>query len=281
MSKPFAAVSVNPARFHADMQKVGARVTYGVFFTPRSGSSWLTDMIARTGQLGRPEEWFNPAFVPKAAQFVNAGNLVDYVKMLKRKEAPGRIFGFEITYYQLMATFGDEVRFLALFPPSTPSFFLVREDIILQAVSLAKSVMTSVYHSANAGEEEIRKADEAFEYDAGTIKYWLKHILDQEIQLEQFFARHGIAPMRLSYERMMAAGPAQTLSLFARHLGVTLDRQAVNGGRHNKIGTEKNTAFAARFASEHQDFLRSVAERRSGTLGTLDNVPPRCAAATE
>lgn len=270
----FTGVSFNLAQFRADMRRTGARRDYAIFFTPRSGSSWLTDALWRMRRLGRPEEWFNPSFVPKIARSVNADSLMNYVKMLKRKQAPGGLFGFEITYYQLSTTFGGEESFLSYFPPQTTSFMLVREDIVLQAVSLAKSVASSIYHSASAKAEEISRADAEFAYDPASIRYWLNHILDQETRFEAFFARHGITPLRLSYERMMAEGAAATVDMFAARLGVTSNEPTEAADRHRKIGTDKNTAFAARFAAEHDRFLAAVAERRAVTLGALAGAAP-------
>lgn len=271
MSKLFADVSFDPARFHADMKRVGARKTYGIFFTPRSGSSWLTDTVTRTGRLGKPEEWFNPSFVPRVAQSVNADNLSNYVKMLKRKQAPGGVFGFEATYYQMLRTFGSEAGFLAHFPADTPGFFLVREDIVLQAVSLAKSVATSVYHSAGTPDEDIGRSDREFQYDVGTIEHWLAHILDQELRFERFFARHGIRPIRLSYEQMMAIGRDELLAWLAAWLGESVDALSDIEDAHRKIGTKKNREFAERFAAENPRFLRAVARRRKHTLGALEH----------
>lgn len=255
------------------MCRTGARRGYAIFFTPRSGSSWLTDVLSQTRRLGRPEEWFNPTFVPRVARSVNADNLVNYVKMLRRKQAPGGIFGLEITYYQMSATFGGEELFLSLFAPQTTCFFLIREDIVLQAVSLAKSVTSSVYHSVNAPPEEISRADADFQYDARTIRFWLKHILDQETRFEAFFERYSIAPMRLSYERMMTAGPAATVGVFSNCLGVSPPDAGDERGRHTKIGTDKNTQFAARFAVEQAAYLNTVAKRRAKTVGLLDSDP--------
>lgn len=269
MSNPFADLSVDPDRFRADMRRTGARKTYGIFFTPRSGSSWLTDVVSRTGRLGKPDEWFNPAFVPGIARSVNADNLTDYVKMLRRKQAPGGLFGFEVTYYQMLATFGSEAAFLARFPAGTPAFFLMREDIVLQAVSLAKSVATSVYHSRGTPEEEIGRSDREFAYDAGTIEHWLAHILDQELKFERFFARNRLDPVRFSYEEMMAAGREELLAWLAGQLGEAAGAFDAAQEGHRKIGTDKNLAFAERFARENPPFLREVARRRRDTLAAL------------
>ena len=269
MSNLFADVSIDPARFRADMQRRGARKTYGIFFTPRSGSSWLTDVITGTGRLGKPEEWFNPSFVPRIARSVNAACLTDYVKMLKRKQAPGGVFGFEVTYYQMLSTFGDEQTFLAEFPAGTPAFFLMREDIVLQAVSLAKSVSTSVYHSPGTPEEELGRSDREFAYDARAIEHWLAHILDQELRFEQFFARNGLHPVRFSYEQMMATGRDGFLVWLAMQLGEPADAIPPAEEGHRKIGTGKNLEFAERFARENPRFLEAVARRRRDTLAAL------------
>lgn len=269
----FSGVSFDLSRFRSDMRRTGARRDYAIFFTPRSGSSWLTDVLSQTRRLGRPEEWFNPTFVPRIAQSVNADNLVNYVKMLRRKQAPGEIFGLEITYYQIAATCGGEDSFLSLFAPQTTSFFLVRKDIVLQAVSLAKSVTSSVYHSVNAPPEEISRADADFRYDARTIRFWLKHILDQERRFEDFFQRHGISPLRLSYERMIGAGRAATVDVFSKCLGVMLSEAGDEQSRHTKIGTDKNTEFAVRFAAEQSAYLDTVAKCRERTLGLLEGEP--------
>lgn len=269
MSKLFSDVTFDPPRFRAEMRRIGARKTYRIFFTPRSGSSWLTDVVTRTRRLGKPEEWFNPNFVPRVAQSLNADNLTNYVKMLKRKQAAGGLFGFEITYYQMLTTFGSEAAFLAHFPPDVPSFFLMREDIVLQAVSLAKSVATSIYHSVDAAVEDIGRADRDFQYDAGTIEYWLAHILDQECRFERFFAASGIAPLRISYEMMMFLGRQDLLRRLATRLGEELGRLDPQEDGHTKIGTEKNQHFAARFARENARLMQAVARRRAGTLGAL------------
>lgn len=265
-SDPFSQVPFDPQRFRVDMQKPGARKTYGIYFTPRSGSSWLTDMIRHTGRLGKPEEWFNPRFLPRVARSVNADNLMNCVKMLKRKQAPGGIFGFELTYYQMLASFGSEAAFLSHFPPRTRCFFLIREDIVLQAVSLAKSVATSVYHSANSSTETIERADHEFQYDAEAIEHWLGHVLDQETRFERFFAMNGIHPVRISYEMMIGMARDDLVGLFAEHLGEELGEHEASSERHRKIGTAKNNEFAARFAQENAKFLRAVARRRTETL---------------
>jgi trehalose 2-sulfotransferase len=36
---------------------------YVIFLTPRSGSTWLTELAMNTGVLGAPQEWFNDGWI--------------------------------------------------------------------------------------------------------------------------------------------------------------------------------------------------------------------------
>src|SRR5262245_3349013 len=48
----------------ANLQELtNKRDLYVIFLTPRSGSTWLTDLLRLTGTLGCPQEWLNPGFL--------------------------------------------------------------------------------------------------------------------------------------------------------------------------------------------------------------------------
>lgn len=267
----FENVKFDPARFHRDMrERVGARQTYCIFFTPRSGSSWLTDVISSSRKMGRPEEYFNPNFVPNIASRINADNITNYTKMAKRHLHSGGVFGFEVTYYQILKAVGEEV-FSQLFPNTTKSFYLLREDIVLQAVSLAKAVKTSVFHSVSASDDQIQAADATFVYDGDEIDRWLEHILDQEKKFQGFFSAYGYQPERISYEKMMAAGREKVVGYFSQKLGITLDEENATTERHRKIGSDVNSVFAARYREE---FAKKIAKIDSERLEYLAAIPP-------
>jgi hypothetical protein len=73
-----------------------AHQRYVILFTPRSGSSWLTQLLSSTQRLGLPEEYINPDFVFDVARFLNAktsGQLLD--ALLRRRKTENGIFGIE------------------------------------------------------------------------------------------------------------------------------------------------------------------------------------------
>jgi hypothetical protein len=61
-------LTVDDARRAAEMQRLSpADKCYRIFFTARSGSSWLTSVLSATNRLGFPEEFLNPNFVRSVA----------------------------------------------------------------------------------------------------------------------------------------------------------------------------------------------------------------------
>lgn len=259
----FGSVVFDPDRYQRDMQIALPRKEYVIFFTPRSASSWLTNALKASRRLGDPDELFNPGFVPKIAASYNARDIRSYIDMARRKRSPGGVFGFEITYFQMLSTFGSVESYLQHFPPSTRSIWLVREDIVEQAVSLAKAVATGIYHSAATPEDHIVRADSEFEYDPASINRWLGHILEQETATEQLLAANHIHPLRLTYETMMADKQG-TINAICEHLGEPPTTLEANS--HRKIGTDKNAEFAERFARENPTIIRHVDEMRAPTL---------------
>ncbi|WP_372614016.1 Stf0 family sulfotransferase [Aquicoccus sp.] len=258
--------------FASSMEKKEAPRTFGIIFTPRSGSSWLTDVLSQTRLLGKPQEWFNPNFVPNITRAVNAKDLDSYLKMLRRKHKPGGFFSFEVTIYQMLRVFGSERNFLARFPETTPLFYLTREDMVLQAISLSKAVRTSVFHSPNASDDEIDKADTEFSYDAAEIKRWLDHVFDQEKKCEAFFSAAGLHPHRMSYEQVTADGAEATVRRFLRVLKPEKATELVIPDlepKHRKIASSRNGDYATRFREEHPEKIAEIEAFRAD-LPALD-----------
>lgn len=266
----FGSVEHDPFEFLTIMQRPEPTKSYVIYFTPRSGSSWLTDILQQTNQMGLANELFNPNFMPAIARSLHAGDIHQYIDAAQRKLHTRGTFGFEITFHQLKVIFPGERVFLGHFA-QVPCFWLVREDIVEQAVSLAKMVLTKVAHSPNASEEQRRASDSAFEYDAAKIKTWLQHILTAEQGNEDFFKRHGMTPLRMSYEAMVRLGPENTVRLMADHVGAGALMKTQFAPKHEKIGTSRNRDYAARFRQDEADFLAEVDAQRTETLARLDD----------
>lgn len=264
----FKDVVVDPTKRPKFLDRPEPRCEYIIHFTPRSGSSWLTDILAATRKLGHANEIFNPTFVPRIAEAVGATDMDEYAQRIKRRFNTQGVFGFEVTAHQLKAVFENYAAFQAYFPTAA-HFWLIREDIVIQAVSLAKMVSTKVAHTKGAADASVAHADAQFAYDGPLIRKWLDHIRAAEVQSERWFDENGISPLRMSYETIIPLGAHGMVGVIAGHLGVpTPDLANVPVG-HEKLGTSKNTQFADRFREENAGFIQMLTAERAEMLSRL------------
>jgi len=258
----FSNVDFDPQQYVDTMKKPPARTNYVIYFTPRSGSSWLTDVLVQTKRMSLANEAFNPDFIPNIARSVNASNLDQYVNALKRKHNNHGVYGFQITWHQLNAIFRRHEKLIEYFGTS-PAFWLIRRDIVAQAVSLAKMVTTKIAHVPQTTDADRAAAELAFAYDKSLIKHWLLHILAAEKGSEAFFYTHRINPLRLCYEDMMTTGPEQVARIMMAHVGAAWVPETTITSHHEKLATDQNKEYADRFRSDCAKFLSDVDQERS------------------
>lgn len=273
MNDKFFPTTVDVERFNEDMARPAARKKYMIFFTARSGSSWLTDICKRSKRLSFPDEALNPSFIPKMAVALNARNMTEYFDILCRRRNARGVYGAQITYHQLNAVFDSEDEFMSYFS-DWKMVWLLREDIVLQGLSLLKMQQTQVAHQPHSSAEEIGTAESKFVYNNREIKKWIQHNFQAERDTEAMFARYGIDPLRLSYEGITRAGAHQTVNALAHYLDIPPVPDENLDSDHAKIGTSKNNEFAERFRRKNASFIRSLEKARAPWLARVDRTPP-------
>lgn len=271
---PFRGLSHNPERAAKAAKIAPPSQVYAIFFTPRSGSSRLTDILGQTDQLGRPGECYNPAHVKPNARAHGVNTLETYVDRMHRTRKIGDLMGFEITYDHLKMNFGTEARFDALVAPSR-LIWLIREDIVLQAVSVSRMRQTKIGHDTGLTADERAKGDAAFTYDALDIRNRLQAIRWREVQTEAYLARSSAPLLRLSYETLSDLGPMQIAQWLAHHLGQDLPDDLSFKEAHRKLGTDKNLAFAERFRAENPRLMARIEAERAPMLAALPRIVPQ------
>ncbi|WP_165352786.1 Stf0 family sulfotransferase [Loktanella sp. IMCC34160] len=271
---PFANIAADPEKLRQALALPAPEKTFVIHFTPRSGSSWLTDICEQTGRLGRPGEMFSPRFVPDIARHMGIDNIDDYARAIARDRTVGGVFGFEITFFQLRRTFGGPKPFLAHFQDAT-HFWLIREDIVAQAVSLSKKAQSRIGHAVHGDADALARADDEFAYDAQDIEKWVGHIRKMEVQAEKFFANYPLTPVRMSYERMTARPPEAVVNEIAKAIGIgpVAGKSTPIRTGHAKIGTDKNADFAARFRKDRAGLIADLEAERAAMLAALDETP--------
>lgn len=235
------------ATYERLLRRPAAERTYAIHFTPRSGSSWATDVLTSTGALSNPGECFNPAFVPTIARKYHASTLEQYVAMLRRRRNTGGVYGHEITWEHVKRVFGTAQAYMDHFRDSA-FLWLRRRDIVAQAVSLSKKKQTRIGHAAHATSDAIALAESAFVYDEAEIARFLGHVVEGEVATERMWRDFAIAPVRLYYEDMTAAGAQALVDAVASTIGIDAPAlpESFSSG-HVKLGTGMNDDFADRF----------------------------------
>jgi trehalose 2-sulfotransferase len=181
---------------------------YVVLFTPRSGSSWLTAVIEATKRLGRPEEYLAPEFLRDVAKSVNCADRASFLPALLRKcKTENGVFGIEALAIHIKI-FGEQDFFNAIGEDAL-FYFLWRENIVAQGVSLYRAVTTGKFHSVDGREELISPV-----YDPAGTESWIEHILQIENDNVDLLRARRLPCQLIRYEDMFVS-EAATVDAFS------------------------------------------------------------------
>jgi LPS sulfotransferase NodH len=227
-----------------------------VLFTPRSGSSWIAKVVSSTRQLGNLEEYINPEFIYDVAQKMCANDHATLIAMLKRwaKTANG-VFSMKARAVDI-ELFG-ETEFFDAFGSKGVIFFLWRDDIVAQGISLYRAVTTNRYHSTDAGAT-------APPYDSAKIAHWMRHIVAIENENLALMERHKLMGRFLRYEDI-TRDRRTALTIFADALRIDLPEETLAARGTNdlsKIADDWNASAERCFREERWDFIRTLDSQR-------------------
>lgn len=267
-------LAVDDAARIAECEKlVPAHRHYVIFFTARSGSTWLTSVLSATKQLGVPEEYINPDFLLDVCTAVRARTQVDMFQVLfRRRKTPNGVFGIEVRHIDV-ELFGIE-QFFSIFGPQTVFFNLWRDNMVSQAVSLYRAVHTGRFHSTDP-----RQAPPP-PYDGDGIKRWMTHLLNTENKNLKLLASEGRPARFLRYEDILRH-EATTVAMIADALRVDVAPSQPNGdapATPERLGDTWNKTAEATFRCEEAQFVAEteaarLIRRQPGEQGWVSMAP--------
>jgi len=227
---------------------------YAIVFTARSGSTWLNDVLTRSGLLGMPKEWFNPDSAAPTWKRAGTDDPAQYYRFLQRELSPGGVFGVELAWPHIKWLREHDAAWIL--DDMQHWFFLRRRDYVAQAVSLFRAMQTGVFHSVQ-GEAA---ADRPLEYHGGEIAAVVDRLLRQEFSIGRLFQERALQPVHLWYEDIVGTAPGALVEWFAGHLQVPLPGNrrrelAAIASRFTKIGDQRSAALAQRFREENPDII--------------------------
>lgn len=183
---------------------------YAICTEARSGSNYLCQLLASTGTLGRPLEYFNhqgrrafedPHYPASRDEQLNM--------ILTRGATPNGVYGVKIfsSQFDQLARVKWTERL-----PNLHFIHLQRRDVLGQAISRVRAEQTGRFRSYAKGNEQTPY------YDREAIARMLSVTAAGHARWRAYFAAKGIAPLDLSYEDIVR-DPAGTVSKVASELG--------------------------------------------------------------
>lgn len=237
----------------SDNYHVPADKVYCITFTPRSGSTWLGDILTRSGLLGDPKEYFNQEAARFAITHSACTNLQGYYNYLKTVHQTKCVFGYEVAF-QHIAKLIDE-GYGDIFEDVDNWFLLRRRDYVAQAVSLYRASISGVFHSYQRN-GPVPKAP----YDGDRIARFALGALASEYNLRQFFETRAITPRELWYEELVAQSPGDILRIFTGPLGLgpegVQEQETVEiQTSFEKLADDHSESLIQRFKQENPEFI--------------------------
>jgi LPS sulfotransferase NodH len=217
---------------------------YAICTQPRSGSNLLCQYLSSTDQLGYPLEYFEGASRRALGlpDYPDAPELqVDAI--LRIGATPNGIYAVKLFASQF-ATISRRLRWLDVLP-NLHFVYLSRDDLLGQAISWARAMQTAQYRST-------QPAKGAAVYDADLIRSLLMTVVRERAEWEAFFARTGVGPLRITYERFLE-DPSTHVDLVAHLVDVqnpVVDRRRIDLAVQRDAVSEE---WTQRFRAENGD----------------------------
>ncbi len=227
---------------------------YIIAFTPRSGSSYLCDLLKNVKRFGMPDELLHGEFIPNIMENIPGRTPDEFIRnVLRRQKSKNGVSGLKASWFQFelfAQAMEDPVR---LKDKDYRYIYLTRRDAFSQAVSLYRATATSVFHTNVPISPEAIHRLETLEYDFAEISRWYDHIAVQERGWQEYFYENRIFPLCITYEDIEqdALQVLQRIATFvevAPH-GIAMPEQP---SVFEKLGDTRNVEWAYRFAMERR-----------------------------
>ena len=192
------------------------QIVYAVCCTSRSGSTYLCQLLASTGRLGKPKEYLNDDLASGRPHWSREVDVpvdcpdTEYIEAIIRAYSTDRVFGTKALLERLR-------HYHASLQP-THYLFLRRRDTLRQAISLyraQKSGRWGHYNPANPPPKDMP-------FDGAAIRRLQQQIEAVNGHWAEYFAGRQITPLPVWYEDI-CADPMGQVRRIAQHMGISLD----------------------------------------------------------
>ncbi len=182
--------------------------------TARSGSSWLDTLVASTGVMGNPDEYFQPLAMERISGIPAAATVTERLaRAVQIGTTNNGVFAVKILSWEMPKLMAqqDPVRTF----PSPHFVHLTRRDILGQAISNARALQTGAWQS-------FRKEEVEPQYNASMIDQSIQNLTMGNARWHAYFARNGIEPLSLVYEDVVQ-DPDKAVTVIAQFMKMDVE----------------------------------------------------------
>lgn len=177
--------------------------SYAILTPPRSGSTFLCDLLLSTGIAGYPSEHLRDA-----ALTLSRNCNFDYIKLLHNlmqcQTTDNGVFGTKFISHFLLDFKQAKFDFDQIFNSINKYIFLVRRDKVAQAVSIVLAQRTEVWHIRdNIKDITYQSKLQTVDIDEALLKdveQKYEFIKRQEARIHQILENYQIKPLQVEYE---------------------------------------------------------------------------------
>jgi trehalose 2-sulfotransferase len=233
---------------------------YLICATPRTGSTFLCDLLRSTGSAGQPESYFRlpdeQAWADRWRLARDRGGAFEYGDYVRAAVAagstPNGVFAARVmwgTLDEIVTKLGTEhpelagadLELLTRAFGRTRFVYLWRDDAVAQAVSWARAEQTHFWHQGDTtlpGYEP--------RYDLEQIHTIVQTIHEHNAAWREWFAAVGVQPHLVRYEAL-ASDPAGVTRGILDFLGLQLAPDQVIASRRRRQADQVNQDWITRY----------------------------------
>jgi LPS sulfotransferase NodH len=214
----------NPATSLDDC--LGERQAILLCITPRSGSTYLGELMESTGKLGLTAEYLNLSDLTAGGFATQNGlhsmrssytrdswSLDTYFRcVIDQFSAKAGVFSMKGDFFQYLALIRAGLIRAGL--KKVHFVYLTREDVLAQALSLYRATQSGKWSSLHTAQAQAQ-------YDAHGILQQVQYLISMMGRWELVFNLLGFHPLRLTYERLIAE-PVAVVQQIAGLAGVSV-----------------------------------------------------------
>jgi LPS sulfotransferase NodH len=235
-------------------------LSYTIWFSQRTGSTWFCEMLAETGYAGRPGEYLVHASGDEALAHHGVADAAALVRrVIELGTTENGVFGIKQGYSEhafgsILELIGGAAPMarLARWESAFPNhrhIFMTRRNKLRLAVSWWRAIKSGEWHRRRG--EAPSTADLSDAYDAVAIDTLMQQAVVREAGLQELFSDANVIPLQIAYEDLVQ-DPLGQINRTLEFLDLPLVAAIPKGARTEPTAGALTEEWVQRFRKDRQ-----------------------------